>query len=119
MRADREKRGAMVDVAEWPEWLNDILTRLDDSSADQGPSAVHGPAMISPTLRKILRDICIELHQPHVERKRLRDALREIASQFHAESIGPTGCPGGMGGHAKCDGCVAREALRIRLEPRT
>jgi hypothetical protein len=65
----------MVDVAEWPKWLNDILTRLDDSSAEQGPSAVHGPARISTTLRKQLRDICIELHHTHLDRSKMRESL--------------------------------------------
>lgn len=65
----------MVDVAEWPKWLNDIVTRLDASSSAEGPSAVHGPASITPTLRKELRDICVELHHTHVERSALRKAV--------------------------------------------
>lgn len=62
----------MADVAEWPKWLNDIITKLDASSSGQGPSAVHGPALITPTLRKQLRDICIELHHVHLERSASR-----------------------------------------------
>jgi hypothetical protein len=108
----------MVDVAEWPKWLNDVLTRLDNSSAEVGPSAVHASALISPTLRKELRDHCIELHQLHMERRGLKAALQEIASRHHEEAIGPTGCPGGMGDYARCEGCVARDALRVKLKAR-
>jgi hypothetical protein len=65
----------MVDVAEWPKWLNDVLTKLDASSADAGPSAEHGRALISPTLRKELRDHCIELYQCHAQRSLMRRRL--------------------------------------------
>jgi hypothetical protein len=54
-----------------------------------------------------------------LEIARLRGALEKIAARFHSESIGPTGCPGGVGDHATCDGCVAREALGIPLDPRS
>ena len=63
----------MVDVAEWPKWLNDILTKLDQSSTGDGPSATHGPALIAGTLRKELRDVCLELHHLHLERKALKE----------------------------------------------
>jgi hypothetical protein len=74
----------MVDVAEWPKWLNDVVTRLDDSSADEGPGATHGWARIAPTLRKELRDNCIELHHCHRDRKRLREQLEAAQARYVA-----------------------------------
>jgi hypothetical protein len=65
----------MVDVAEWPKWLNDVVTKLDASSCEVGPSAAHASARISPTLRKELRDHCIELHQCHAQRSLMRRRL--------------------------------------------
>ena len=71
----------MVDVAEWPKWLNDIVTRLDASSSAEGPSAVHGPAAITPSLRKALRDNCIELHHLHLERSQLRAQVEAVTEE--------------------------------------
>ena len=76
----------MVDVATWPQWLNDILTKLDNSSAEEGPSARHASALISPTLRKNLRDVCLELHHLHEERRDLRAQLAQmVADRTEAE----------------------------------
>ena len=68
----------MVDVAEWPKWLNDVVTKLDEASAEEGPSASHGWALVPPTLRKELRDNCIELHQVHQERSAIRAELETL-----------------------------------------
>ena len=73
----------MADVAEWPKWLNNVLTRLEQSSIDTGPSAAYGRATIAPTLRKELRDICVELHQLHLERKALKEALERGRETLH------------------------------------
>jgi hypothetical protein len=53
-----EEAGTMVDVAEWPKWLNDNLTKLDALGAD---------GVVSPTFVKEMRDTCIELHHAHAE----------------------------------------------------
>lgn len=102
----------MVDVPEWPKWLNDIITKLDASSSEQGPSAVHGPAKISPTLRKALRDNCIELHELHLERKDLRAKVAELSkSDERREAMGGKcmDCGRKCGASDKCSACSVKD----------
>ena len=80
----RGKGTEMVDVAEWPKWLNEIMTRLDDASSDEGPSARHGWARVPPTLRKELRDVCLDLHHTQREREVLRAALASVDGHLRA-----------------------------------
>jgi|SRR5215469_13765284 len=60
----------MTNVAEWPKWLNDNVTKLN---------ALGDTGIVSPTFVKELRDTCIELHHLHLERTRLK-AERDAAA---------------------------------------